>query len=227
MSASKLCFIATFLFAIGTIALSGLMGTPPAPVVPMADGFVTPILALEFAQGPEDLAFLQGEAATELRAALMHTQDLDRYFPLAYAGMAAVLFLGLGLQGRKLAWLGLALALLTIPADWLENGEIEQLITLAAATDVFGEEIYDPLLDLFITTWVKWGLIAAYALIMAVVMFQEKRRILAIPGALAAVALAATFLSGSNGHVAEVMGLTMLPFMLSFPVAAGLHIWTR
>lgn len=227
MSVSKLCFIATLLFAIATIVISGMMGTPPAPVVPMADAFQTPILALEFAQTAEDLAFLQGEAAAPLRDALMHTQALDRYFPLAYAGMAAVFFLGLALGGRGWAWLAMLLAVLTIPADWLENDVLEHLIHLTATTDVFGDEIDNPLLNMVITTWIKWGLIAAYALMMAVLMWQEKRRILAIPGALAALALAATFLSGSNGHVAEIMGLTMLPFMLSFPIAAAMSLIKR
>ncbi len=227
MSASKLCFIATLLFAIATIVISGMMGTPPAPVVPMADGFQTPILALEFARTAEDLAFLQGEAAASLRDALMHTQALDRYFPLAYAGMAAVFFLGLALGGRGWAWLAMLLAVLTIPADWLENDVLEHLIHLTATTDEFGDEIDNPLLNMVITTWIKWGLIAAYALMMAVLMLQEKRRLLAIPGALAAIALAATFLSGSSGHVAEIMGLTMLPFMLSFPIAAVMSLIKR
>lgn len=224
MSASRLCFIATLVFAAATIIISGMMGTPPAPVVPMADGFQTPILALEFAQRGDDLAFLQGEAAGPLRDALMHIQALDLYFPLAYAGMAAVFFLGLALAGRGWAWLGLLLAVLTIPADWLENDVLEHLIHLTATTDVFGDEIDNPLLNMVITTWIKWGLIAAYALMMAGLMWQEKRRILAIPGAVAGLALAVTFLSGSNGHVAEIMGLTMLPFMLSFPIAAAMYL---
>lgn len=252
MSASKLCFIATQLFAIATIIISGMMGTPPAPVVPMADGFQTPILALEFARTAEDLAFLQGEAAAPLRDALMHTQDLDRYFPLAYAGMAAVFFGALWATGRRLALIGVVLAILTIPADWWENqwvniilagmtnATVEQITLeppagqvesdaepasfLAGPGDGAGLVVALALEKIHFTTWIKWGLIGAYALMMAVLMWQEKRRILAIPGALAAIALLATFLSGSNGHVAEIMGLTMLPFMLSFPIAAGMSL---
>jgi hypothetical protein len=104
MTTSRISLFSVFAFTIATLAFTVLFGTPPTSEFAMAEGFQTPILALEFAKSPEDLAFLQGEDAAELRAALVHTQALDRYFPIAYAGMAAMLFLGLALRGRWPGW---------------------------------------------------------------------------------------------------------------------------
>ncbi|MDG1418089.1 MAG: hypothetical protein P8J78_12550 [Maricaulis sp.] len=186
----------------------------------MAGGFQTPILALEFAKSPEDLAFLQGEGAAELRAALVRMQDLDRYFPIAYAGMAALLFLGLALRGEKLSCaIGERISLATGRSkldldEFRINLEVTRLIVIAPKIST-----------LQLATWIKWGLIGLYAALMSVLVWQDKRRVLAIPGAFAAFAVAATWLSGSSGVVAELMGLALLPFMLSFPVAAAMYLF--
>jgi CHASE2 domain-containing sensor protein len=79
--------------------------------------------------------------------------------------------------------------------------------------------------DLQISTWIKWGLIGLYAALMSALMWQDKRRLLAIPGAVAAIAIAATWLSGSSGVFAELMGVALLPFMLSFPIAAAMYLF--
>jgi hypothetical protein len=221
MNFSRWCFVGTLLFAAATIVFTVLFGTPPEPVVPMAEGFKTPMLALEFARGFEDLVFLQGDGAQALREHLQNTQELDRFFPIAYAGMAAVFFLACATSGRAIAWLGVIVAIATIPADWAENVWVDALI-LAANPDFAGEA--PGLAGLQLTTWIKWGLIGAYAALLAVLMIRDKRPILAIPGAVAALAILATWLSGSNGQIAEIMSLTLLPFMLTFPVAAVLYL---
>ena len=77
---------------------------------------------------------------------------------------------------------------------------------------------------LALTTWIKWGLIAAYAAMMAVLLWRDNHRILAIPSAAAFIALLATYLSGSSGQVAEIMSMTMPAFMFSFPVAAVMYL---
>jgi hypothetical protein len=266
MNFSRIFFCAVFAFTFATLTFTVLFGTPPASQVPMAEGFQTPILALEFANSLEDVAFLQGLGVgqSNLRTALVNIQALDRYFPIAYAGMASVMFCGLALRGRKLAWAAAAIALLTIPADWMENHYVDSILKYSggftciaisdrpAGTDLclfmtepdptiawhgVGEpqllgdpEVRDyklrsnlPFLQL--TTWIKWGLIGLYAAFMSILMFRDKRRLLAVPGAVAAVAVAATWLSGSSGVFAELMGLAMIPFMLSFPVAAAMYLF--
>jgi hypothetical protein len=258
MTLSRKCLVTTFAFAAATVVFTVLFGTPPVPVAPMADGFTTPMFALEFARSVGDLAFLQGQAADGLRSHLQRTQELDRFFPIAYAGMAAVFFCGLLARHRGLASIGVVLAVLTIPADWLENRYVDSVISIsnphvcisisdregemmcaeldmappfptgtidgAVDSDVVTSRLADVLQGLQTTTWIKWGLIALYAALMSILMFQDRRRILAIPGAVAALAILATYLSGSNGHVAEIMGITLLPFMLSFPIAAIFYL---
>ncbi|WP_417476347.1 hypothetical protein [Maricaulis sp.] len=224
MRLSNWAFIATIALAIATLIFPILFGSPPdLGAAPMAAGFTTPILTLELARSPADLAFLQGDDAAALREFLIHTQSLDRFFPLAYAGMAAMAFLALGLRnpGRWLAWAALALALVTIGADWAENTVMNRLLAELGA----GAEPRAGLLAaLYGHTWIKWGLIALYAALFSVLMWQDQRRLLAIPGVAAALAIAATWLSGSNGQVAEIMGVLLIAFMLTFPLAALMYL---
>jgi hypothetical protein len=72
-------------------------------------------------------------------------------------------------------------------------------------------------------TWIKWGLIGGYASLMALLMWFGRWRFLAIPPALAALSLLALRVSGSNGLAAEIMALLLIPFMLTFPVAAVMY----
>ena len=262
MTAQKWAFAATLGLALVTTGIIALMQASPPPegAAPMAAGFETPILALEFARSAADLDFLAGPGAAELRAWLERVQFLDWFFPPAYAGMAAVFFLGLALRGNFLALLGVGLAIATIPADWQENATINAILAeldapvcnaetrpedpeadisiaaclpegaldnaspeLTAAAFAFDTFIPVRVEMLKVDTWVKWGLIAAYAALLAVLLWADRKRILAAPPALAALALAATFLSGSNGYVAEIMSLLLIPFMLTFPVAAVMY----
>tara|TARA_R110002072_G_scaffold16229_9_gene63693 strand:- start:358 stop:1068 length:711 start_codon:yes stop_codon:yes gene_type:complete len=224
MRASDWAFIAAIAAASATLIFPLLFGAAPdLGSAPMAAGFQTPILAFEFARSADDLAFLQGDAATALRAFLRHTQSLDRFFPLAYAGMAAMFFLALGLQRprRWLAWAALVIAVVTIGADWAENAVLNRLLAEISAGDAPRAGLLAALQG---HTWIKWGLIGLYAALFSLLMWQDKRRLLAIPGAVATLAIAVTWASGSNGQVAEIMGALLIPFMLTFPLAAVLYL---
>ena len=224
MRASNLAFITAIMLAVATLMFPVLFGSPPdLGAAPMASGFATPILALEFARSLDDLAFLRGEGADALREFLVNTQSLDRFFPFAYAGMAAAFFLALGLRrpGRWLAWRALAVAVVTIGADLMENAVINRILAALAA----GEEPTARLLSaLYGHTWIKWGLIGIYAALFAALMVGDRRILLAIPGAVAAAAIAVTWLMGSQGQVAEIMSKLLIPFMLTFPVAAVMYL---
>ncbi|WP_203292427.1 hypothetical protein [Maricaulis parjimensis] len=79
-----------------------------------------------------------------------------------------------------------------------------------------------------IDTWIKWGLIAAYAGWLAILFFLAKRPILAIPPTLAALSLGACWVAVMTGTgagiAAELMSLVLIPFMLTFPVAAVMYV---
>ena len=263
---STWAFGLTVLLAVATLAFPlALFGQPPEPAVPLHGGFRTPILAFEFATSAQHLAFLQGEAGEAMRAHLRHVQFLDWFFPVAYAGMAAVFFLGLALRGNFLALGGVALALATIPADWQENATMNSILDeidspycntdtipddlegTPVLRDCLGEnafveaspalEIASFALDSFLPvkveflrtdTWIKWGLIGAYAAWMFVLMMVEKRRMLAVFPGLAALSVGATWIAVTTsvwaGPVAEVMALVLIPFMLTFPAAAVMYV---
>ncbi|MCC5995193.1 MAG: hypothetical protein JJU18_02330 [Oceanicaulis sp.] len=257
MTPSRWAFVATLVFAAATTVIAVLMNIPPAPegAAPMADGYATPILALEFARQVSDLHFLTGEEGAALRAWLVRVQFLDWFFPVAYAGMAAAFFLGLVLRGNLLALLGIGLALAAIPADWRENAVMNAILhelenpvcdtqTRTAecpGADAFGGASAEPAIAahsfdtvlpaqierLKLDTWVKWGLIAAYGALLAGLFWAGRRRMLAVPPALGALAIAAAWISGSNGYVAEIMGLLLIPFMLTFPIAAVMYLRAR
>ena len=75
-------------------------------------------------------------------------------------------------------------------------------------------------------TWMKRGLTAAVAGLLAALLWFRKRlvmRLLALPPALAVLAIGITRLSGSNGHVAEIMSILLIPFVLTFPAAAVMY----
>ena len=265
MTAARWVFSGALVLALDTTALAVAMnGDIPAGAAPLHSGFETPILALEFAMSVDDLAFLTGEVAADLRAFLVRVQFLDWFFPVAYAGMATLVFLGMALRGQLLALLGIGLAVATILADWQENATIngildelenpicnaqtrpadpdahvsvfeclpegaldsapESLLVLAFATDSL---LAVRVGFLFTDTWIKWGLIAAYALLFAALLALDRKRWLALPSLAAALAIGATFAvvwSPLAGPVGEVMGILLLPFMLTFPVAAIMYL---
>lgn len=271
MTPSRWAFGLCILFALATTLLTLAFGTPPEPAVPLHSGFSTPILALEFATQVAHLDFLQGEAGAEMRDYIRHVQFIDVFFPIAYAGMAACLFLGMAMRGNIFAVLGVGLAVATIVADWQENATIDDILDeienphCNAQTvpddqagdpvlrDCLSDEVFEnapPALELasFVfdsflpirieflreDTWIKWALMATYAVLLSALLWfsgrpvwHEWRRWLAVPPALAAFAICLTWLTGSNGHVAEIMSILLIPFMLTFPAAAVMYFLAK
>ena len=87
----------------------------------LADGFQTPIIAFEFAQTPEDLAFLSGFGAVEIKnRQLMDTLHMwDMAYPFAYGGFLILLLLQLANSGHSIAWIGVPIAVFITPAYFL------------------------------------------------------------------------------------------------------------
>lgn len=83
-------------------------------------------------------------------------------------------------------------------------------------------------------TWIKWTLIACWGVLLSALLWftgrpvwHEWRRWLAVPPALATFAICLTWLTGSNGHVAEIMSILLIPFMLTFPAAAVMYFLAK
>ena len=224
MTPSRWAFAATLVLAAASIVFIILFGSPPdAGSAPRPEGFRSPVMALELARPPADLAFLQGPDAEALRAHMMRVQTLDWGFPLAYAGMAAAFFLGLALRPGPLtglAWIGAAVALAAIPADYLENRAINLILADLAA----GRDPGEWLGMLQLHTWIKWVAIGLYSALTAVMLWARGHRILALPGVLAAISVPAAWLGMPDGTAAEVMAVVLIPAFLVYPVAAALQL---
>jgi preprotein translocase subunit SecG len=218
---ARIAYVLSALFAVWTIVLTVQMGgEKPEPGAPLIRGYETPILLLEFAGSEADLAFAEGEAGAPLRAELQRVQALDFWFPIAYAGLAAWCFLGLALMGRKLAWPGLVLAIATIPADWAENAVINTM--LSQMDD--GASAAASLPDLALATWIKWGLIAAYALVFALVLLVDRKRILAVPALAGGGVILATAVTRGSAVFAELIMLPLALFFLTILLTAMLYL---
>lgn len=218
---SRLSFCLSAIFAVWTIVLTTQMGgDPPAPGAPMTRGYETPILLLEFAGSEQDLAFLEGDAGAPLRAHLERVQALDFWFPIAYAGLAFWCFLGMALMGRKLAWIGAILSAATIPADWAENAVINDILLVMGR----GEGAAAFLPDLALTTWIKWGLIAAYAIVFGLVLISDRRRLLAVPALAGGGIILATAATQASARFAELIMLPLALFFLTILLTAMLYL---
>ena len=218
---ARKAFYLTVVFALVTLGFAAFMGQAgPVQADTELNGFNKPIFALYFSTSPEDLAFIAGAEGAALRQHLMGIQVLDTWFPLAYGGMAMVFFFALGVRGTRLAWLGFVIAALAIGADWAENEVANRILAdLEAGADP--TERLDAMAG---HTWVKWGAIAAYAAVMAVIMGLARRRLLAIFPALAAFGLAASYATGPDPEVFNWANQLLVPFMLTFPVAAVMYL---
>lgn len=220
MSVSRLCLIATLVFAIATLVMSGAMSGWDLTSDPGANGYSRSIFALYFAQDSDALEFVTGAAGADRRGTLIAVQELDTYYPFIYAGMAMLFFAALGLRGTRLAWIGVALAGLAIGADLAENEVANRVLADLEA----GADPTERLDALWGHTWIKWGFIAAYAGWMAILMVLAKRRLLAVFPALAAAAMAGAWLQGGAPNYFNWAYQLLIPFMLSFPAAAMIYL---
>ena len=77
------------LLALSTVACVVALALVGPADVALDGGFRTPVIALELARTPADLAFVTGPAAAGHRAQLWAGQRVDVLFPFAYAGLLA------------------------------------------------------------------------------------------------------------------------------------------
>jgi len=212
---ANLAFLSAFGFTAAVIVFVVLFGqTMPQTADGMAEGFETPILALEFANSRDDLAFVRAEGATELRSAFMAGQALDVWFPLAYGGLMIVVLGGLALRGRPLAWVGVLAAAIAIPADWWENAVIHQILI-----DPEGAPAHLPALAA--STFTKWFAISGAAAIFALAVFRQGWWPLAILALPCAIAWPVVAVMGAPGGLAELGSTATTLFFLSLPITAG------
>ncbi|WP_412546121.1 hypothetical protein [Maricaulis sp. MIT060901] len=82
----------------------------------------------------------------------------------------------------------------------------------------------EALADLGLLTWIKWGAIALYAAVFGAIMALAGRKLLAAFPILAAFGVAASWSSGADPAVFNWANQLLVPFMLTFPVAAVMYL---
>lgn len=208
--------IATMLLGIVILLSFPLTADLPA-------GFRTPIIAFEFAQKEADLAFLSGSSATsQLNREKMDAGHFwDMGFPFAYGGFLALMLLQIAKGGFRFAWLGIVFALLIIPFDIHEN-----LILLQITNALEHSAAIDTLLvQLHTATWLKWAAVGVCAAVLAAAFAAKKQCLAALVSALAALAIAACWVSNTAPVLAEAMSTIIFLFFLFLTVSACMQSW--
>jgi hypothetical protein len=153
-------------FGLGTVAVGLLLQLlTPREIGALPPGFLTPIIALEFATNQEDVRQLFETPGGSFPALLQTMQAntlLDFLFILLYT-VFLVLFAVACAQttARTLYWVAAGTAVVAGIADVLENVQL-----LAIFGQVPQGEFTAELARLRVSTWIKWGSLAAYFLML-------------------------------------------------------------
>ena len=195
-----------------TVVLTSVL---PSDAAGMGD-YQSPILAFEFAETSEDLAFLAGEEHASVRAAMDEGNTYDMVYPFLYGGLMALWLLAFARGGSSIAWAGLVGAILIVPADINEN------MVMLAITEVLGNaENPAPLLPvLVIATWIKWGLIAFASLMLAVHLLGTRWFVGTGLGAVTGLSLLTLWFVKPNPALADTAGLLTGLFLLYLCLSA-------
>lgn len=132
------------------------------------DGIRSPIIAFEFAETVDEINTLFGSAGSAERAEMVQKMDqgnsLDFLYMLLYSSFL-VSFAIIANKQRPMGILVLAvgLALLALVGDMLENLQLFQITTNLKSGD-----FVDSLTRLHWFTWLKWGSLAFYFLVIGV-----------------------------------------------------------
>lgn len=187
-------FLIAAILGLGAIAMTlvlALIG--PRQIGPLPPGFITPVMAFEFAETPaEVLTMFQPAGAA---AAMDRVNRWDFLYMALYNGFLGMFALAAARHsGRRFFYIPAALALVILAADALEN---VQLLGLTYRTTLDGGSLDALLGRLRFYTWLKWGGLALYGLLIAVYFRGLPGRwrwvapVVVLPAVLAVLALVA------------------------------------
>jgi len=189
----------------------------------LSKGYVTPIIAFEFASSEADLNFLNGSSKhkVDTRHAMRLGLYWDMVFPFAYAGFLALLILAFKHSKLAIAISGAFVSCLIIPFDLYEN---IAMLNILSALDISanlsvdlgnGHATLAPLLSLLhIATWLKWGALGVGIACLSILQWQNQAPKTALLSAVTALLVLVTYASGTMPVIAEVMSLSVFVFFL-------------
>ena len=160
-------FLISGILGLGAVIMTLLLSAVgPRPAAPLPSGFITPVLAFEFAETDDEVVALfapvgQPDGDT-VRAAMDRVNRLDFLYIALYGGcLLAFALTCFRLTRQRVYLLAAALAVAIMAADVLEN------MQLLAITRDLGVRPIDALLArLRLFTWLKWGGLALWFLLM-------------------------------------------------------------
>ena len=136
---------------------------------PLAEGFITPIIALEFLNNTSDLSnFFDIITVDSLKSSLYLGNRIDFAYMFSYGIFALMCGRLMYIETKvKALWLSFPLVALIITADAFENLNIAELL---AMNEYQNAGLILDQLQLF--TWLKWGSLSALMLLYSVYFLQ-------------------------------------------------------
>lgn len=160
-------FLISGILGLGAVIMTlVLSAVGPRPAAALPAGFITPVLAFEFAETGDEVTALfapVGQPAGDtVRAAMDRVNRLDFIYIALYGGcLLAFSLVCFRHTGQRVYLLAAALAVGIMAADVLEN------VQLLGITRQLGAQPIDALLArLRLFTWLKWGGLALWFLLM-------------------------------------------------------------
>jgi hypothetical protein len=204
-------FIGLAVILVSVISLFVFPQTSPGQI----EGLRTPIIAFEFAETVAEINTLFGTNASAEQAEMIRKMDqgnrLDYLYMLLYSGfLFSFALLAARQSGQKWVVAGAVLAVLALVGDALEN---VQLLTITA--NLQSGEFGDALTRLHWFTWLKWGSLAGYFLLIAIWFWENGRyaKLISIIGILTFLLGLIAF--GQRGLATELFALSVaLMFLL-------------
>lgn len=161
-------FLISGILGIGAIVMTFVLALiGPREVGPLPAGFITPVMAFEFAENSDEVSQLFARAGSA--AAMDRVNRWDFLYMALYSGFLFTFALACARQtGNRFFYVPAALALFIWFADAMEN------VQLLAITRVLGDEDIAPILGqllpplnrLRLFTWLKWGGLVVYFLLL-------------------------------------------------------------
>lgn len=207
---NKRPFFVSGLIGIAVILVSLLSLTVfPQSSPGQIEGIRTPIIAFEFAETVEEINTLFGLSGSLERADMVRKMDqgntLDFLYMLLYSGFLISFAIGANKQRpMQLLIMAVGLALLALVGDVLENLQLFQITNNLASGN-----FVDSLTRLHWFTWLKWGSLMFYFLVIGVWFWGNGRF-----GKIIAAVADLTFLLGlfaliTRGFITELFTLSV------------------
>ena len=163
-------FLLSGIIGIGALAMTlflSLIG--PRQTGPLPDGFLTPVMAFEFAESEAEVYRLfepEGSAA-----GMDRVNRWDFLYMALYSSFIGIFALAAARRtGRLLFYAAAVLALVILLADAMEN---IQLLGLTYRMQLDGGSLAATLDRLRLYTWLKWGGLAIYFLLIAPYFYTQ------------------------------------------------------